>query len=391
MAIMHPQSLECYSCTKTEETFYNALKEQLDERYHVFYSIRWIDKDENIKRIDSECDFLVFDPLFGFITIEVKGGTRIDIEGEKWVLIEEYDGCEPSKRTLKCSPYEQAEKSMRHFHNYFEGEYNQQFKGTYGYAVAFPSYIINQNVEHNSLPDITIDLRDMKSLSKKINDIFHYWKKTRNLVIPFSSGQRNKFINTIHKRISLSAAAGVLIPIKKKEFAKIDFVQDNVIDMLSHFNKAHIVGGAGTGKTFIAAKKALRCCAYGLKTVYLSCNYELVRYVSRALLKNQSVYCMTYKELISSAEKYDAIIIDEAQDFNKLMASEVLLHLVSADDSILYVFSDREQDIFSTQYENNFSIDLPPLVLRYNIRNTGEIYEFAKNTTKLGKEVWLLN
>jgi hypothetical protein len=386
MAVMHPESLECYSCTKTEELFYNALREQLEERYHVFYSIRWIDKDTNGVRLDSECDFLVFDPSFGFITIEVKGGSNIDIEGDKWVLIEEYKGYEPSKRVLKCSPFKQAEKSMRHFHDYFEKEYNQQFKGTYGYAAAFPSFKINTNLEHNSIPDITIDLRDMNSLSEKINNIFHYWKKTLNIVIPFSSEQKSKFIDTIHKRISLSAAAGALIPIKKKEFDKIDFVQDSVIDMLSNYRKAQIIGGAGTGKTYIAAKKALRCWTYGYKTLYLSCNYELTRYVARNLIKNEEIQCKTYQEISHVSDTFDAIIIDEGQDFNTAMAEEVKLHLEDNEKSILYVLSDQEQNIFSTHYNDNFDIELPPFILRYNIRNTGEIYDYAKKTTNLGKE-----
>ena len=34
-------------------------------------SIRWFETNEENKRVDSECDFLVFDPSFGFLTIEV--------------------------------------------------------------------------------------------------------------------------------------------------------------------------------------------------------------------------------------------------------------------------------------------------------------------------------
>ena len=386
MAIMHPESLECYTCTKTERLFYNALKDQLDDRYHVFYSVRWIDKDSNNRRLDSECDFLIFDPSFGFITIEVKGGSSIDINGDQWILYEEYEGYVPSQRILKCSPYEQSEKSMRHFHDYYECEFNQVFRGTYGYAVAFPSYRINQNLEHNSIRDITIDSRDINSLSDKINTIFHYWKRTLNIVVPFSSEQQNKFIKIIHKRISLSAAAGALIPIKEKEFAKIDFFQDNVIDMLNNYKKAYIIGGAGTGKTYIAAKKALRCWAYGYKTLFLSCNQELIEHISSNIIKNTDIDCHTYDELLQSSKKYSAIIIDEAQDFSKEMAKTVLSYWRENDESIFYIFADKEQNIFSTQSDDNFDIKMPPYILRYNIRNTGQIYDYAKESTGLGAE-----
>ena len=87
MAVMHPVDIENYDYTPTEKELYYALKEQLPDKYQVFYSVRWFETVEN-KRIDSESDFLVFDPSFGFITIEVKGGTGITVNDGKWTLID---------------------------------------------------------------------------------------------------------------------------------------------------------------------------------------------------------------------------------------------------------------------------------------------------------------
>ena len=80
MAVMYPTDLENYNCTDTEREMYEAFRDQLPQRYQVFYSIRWFETNEENKRVDSECDFLVFDPSFGFLTIEVKGGIGIEIE-----------------------------------------------------------------------------------------------------------------------------------------------------------------------------------------------------------------------------------------------------------------------------------------------------------------------
>lgn len=92
MAKMHPLDLDNYDCTPTEREMYLAFKDQLPERFQVFYSVRWFETDLDNKRVDSECDFLVFDPSFGYITIEVKGGTGITIEDGNWYLEENYDG-----------------------------------------------------------------------------------------------------------------------------------------------------------------------------------------------------------------------------------------------------------------------------------------------------------
>lgn len=102
MAVMHPVDIENYNYTPTEKDLYYVLKEQLPDKYQVFYSVRWFETVEN-KRIDSESDFLVFDPSFGFITIEVKGGTGITINDGKWTLIEDYSPSNSSSRECRTN------------------------------------------------------------------------------------------------------------------------------------------------------------------------------------------------------------------------------------------------------------------------------------------------
>ena len=76
---------------------------------------------------------------------------------------------------------------MRHFRNYFVSEFNQNYNGVYGFAVAFPRYAIGSQLAQDAPPETTIDLNDMSSLREKINQIFHYWKNKRNITIPFSA------------------------------------------------------------------------------------------------------------------------------------------------------------------------------------------------------------
>lgn len=414
MAIMHPVDLENYDYTPSEKEMYIALKEQLPDRMHVFYSIRWFETNESNKRVDSECDFLVFDPSFGFITIEVKGGTGIEIDNGKWYLYENYNGDIESRRELKCSPYEQSEKSMRHFYDYFVDEFNQVFHGVYGCAVAFPRYAVNNALAQDAPLELTIDINDMHNLCKKINEIFHYWKSRRNINIPFSVEQSNRFINVVNKRISLAAAAGALIPIKEKEFSKIDFVQDSVLDILYHYSQVQIIGGAGTGKTFIAMKKALRDIVNGKRVLFLCCNKELSNFVNNKIAESSLFKCCTYEDLMlellgdkyyespinengshccfdlltdeTIELKYDSIIVDEAQDFDIDMGLTVRALLNNNERSNLYVFYDENQNVFSKNFENAFAIKYPPFILRYNIRNTGCIYKCAVERTNLGHE-----
>ena len=411
MAVMYPVDMENYDCTATELELYEALRDQLPEKYQVFYSIRWFETNEQNRRIDSECDFLVFDPSFGFLTIEVKGGDGIQIEDGRWFLNQHSEQYVQSRRELKCSPYEQAEKSMRHFYQYFAEEFHQTFRGVYGFAVAFPRYAIDSALAADAPMELTIDIEDMQDIRRRINEIFHYWRGRRNINIPFSPDQKARFIDAINKRIALSAAAGALIRIKEKEFSKIDFVQDAFLDALYYYRQARIVGGAGTGKTFIAMKKAKRDSANGKRVLFLCRSRELSAFIQQRLAAKGQIDFRTYETLMreilgddydsapinqngnrncfdcvagSRRKLYDSIIVDEGQDFDEDMGRTVRLLLRHNTESSLYVFCDSNQNVFEYRTENAFSIDCPPFILRYNIRNTGRIYQCAVNATGLG-------
>lgn len=405
MAFMHPEDIENYKHTGSELKMYYALKDQLPEKDHVFFSVRWFDQVDG-KRIDSECDFLVFDPGFGFLTIECKGGTDINIENNIWTLTERDEEGNISKRELKKSPFAQAENSMRYFYDYFSKEFLQTFNGVYGFAVAFPNYSIDQKIECAAEENLIIDLRHMNQLSHRINEIFHYWRVRNNNRVPFSADQKSRFIKLVNKRISLSAAAGALIPIKEKEFEKINLIQDSIIDFLTNYKQVQIVGGAGTGKTYIAMKKCSRLLNSELDVLYVCKSVELAKFVKSNIVDNRFssrsfddlMLDITGRDDLSDIEsyfdevdrntkkKYDAVVVDEAQDFTLDEAMAIRLLLKDDVESVLYVFMDKNQNLFDVKYESAFGVDEKPYVLRYNIRNTGEIYKYAIQNTGLGRE-----
>lgn len=169
---MHPSDITKRKHVKSEEKFFNACRDQLGPKYHVFFSVRWYSINDDGKREDSECDFLIFNPDYGFLCVEVKGGLGIytDDDGD-WYLKEQEDD-----RKLRRSPYIQAEESMRFFKQYYEDEVESKFPGTYGSAVAFPNYCINAPLTDSSPLELTIDKNSMQNLQKRIVEIFRYYK-----------------------------------------------------------------------------------------------------------------------------------------------------------------------------------------------------------------------
>jgi hypothetical protein len=403
MAIMHPAKIPEGYRAYSEVKFFNACKEQLPDKYHIFYSVRWYSTNNGVRE-DSECDFLIFNPDYGFLCVEVKGGTGMRVEDDVWYLVD-HDG----ERKLKRSPYDQAEQSMRFFKKYYEDEVEAQFSGVYGCAVAYPNYSINAPITVCSPMETTIDLSAMNNLQKRVIEIFRFFRvKSMGVSSFLSPDAQKKFISAVNKRIALSISAGALIQDKERELLEINKTQDTVIDLLAHYPKAFIVGGAGTGKTWIGIKKIIRCVRGGGKALYLCYNKSLAENVSAIISdKHADCYnidsyaysllmdkvatapeqngCKEYSTLIGdlpNLQKYDLVIVDEGQDFTEDWA--FCANLMVKDNGSLYVFYDESQNIFRRNFGEKFFIDDPPFVLRYNIRNTANIYRYAQEQTNLG-------
>lgn len=406
MAIMHPSTIIDRAHVASEVKFYNALKEQLSDKFHVFYSVRWYSTDAQGMRTDSECDFLIFNPDYGFICIEVKGGTNISVEDGIWYLDDDTGG-----RELKKSPYRQAEQSMYFFKKYYEDELETQYPGVYGNAVAFPNFAVNAPLTVDSPLELTIDSNDMSRLSKRIIELFRYFKGNKTGGASYlSKDSQDKFISLINKRIALAISAGALIEEKERELSEINKSQDIIIDLLTHYKRAFFVGGAGTGKTWIAIKKVQKSILDGKKALYLCYNKALANYVIK--LFNGQADCYNFETLSFQILKekaikapmvngvkeyanlwvsdgvilpqYDLIAVDEGQDFSEDWA--LCVNLLVKEGGSLYVMYDENQNIFNRNFGDKFSIEQPPLILKYNIRNTANIYDYATDRTSLGKD-----
>jgi hypothetical protein len=403
MAIMHPAQIPEAYHAYSEVKFFNACKEQLSDKYHVFYSVRWYSTNNGIRE-DSECDFLIFNSDYGFLCVEVKGGTGMRVEDGVWYLVD-HDG----ERKLKRPPYDQAEQSMRFFKKYYEDEVEAQFSGVYGCAVAYPNYTINSPITVGSPMETTIDLSAMNSLQKRVTEIFRFFRNQRRGGTSFlSPDAQKKFISVVNKRVALSISAGALIQDKERELLEINRTQDTVIDLLTHYPKAFVVGGAGTGKTWIGIKKIIRCMQGGGNALYLCYNKALAETVASiinyphidchnidsyaySLLRDKAATAperngsKEYSSLIGdlpNLQRYDLVVVDEGQDFTEDWA--FCANLMVKDGGSLYVFYDENQNIFKRNFGEKFFIDEPPFVLRYNIRNTANIYRYTQEQTNLG-------
>ena len=385
MAIMYPKNIDVLDPEESELFVYNELKKQLDDSYTVFYSVEWNRQKKTGGLEKSEADFIVANPKYGFLCLEVKGGTGMEISAEGgWTLLA--TGYPP--RQLHRSPYKQAEESMYFFKDKYKKEYHIDYPGLIGAGAVFPMYCIPQSDTISNRDKVcTIEAPDMADLPNKIKSMFKVWGGSKFGKNRYSEQEHAFFLDMVRKRAAMSAAAGALVKFKEKQLDVVNRVQDNYIYFLSNIRQFYVRGGAGTGKTWIALKMANSEAESGARTL-LTCRSVALANTLRAMA-GEKVDVMDLDTLRKEELKgqYDAIFIDEAQDFSEEDAINLKMYLKDEKKSRLGVFYDDVQKVRTETFGDAFMIDIPPFLLRENIRNTANIYMYATNTTELGQDV----
>jgi hypothetical protein len=177
-------------------------------------------------------------------------------------------------------------------------------------------------------------------------------------------------------------------------------------------NRVEIRGGAGSGKTFLAVEQARRLADKGQRVALICYSHGLASYLRRITAewsrRKQPGYVGEFHSLgiqwgapkgpdenersrevsqffehdlpatmlelageLSDGKRFDAIVIDEAQDFADSWWEPVLAALRDPENGGLYVFIDEGQRVFDRQ--GTPPVPLVPLILDQNIRNTRQI------------------
>ncbi len=446
---------------RSEMIFYEII-DDLSDNWVVWHSVEWIDEPE--MRV-GEADFLIFNHNYGFLVIEVKGGI-ITYEDDIF-----YQKNQKTENITKIQdPFYQARKSTYFFRDYYTKkallESNPRellyFSGKrgnfplyYNYGVFFPgSYFKNDNEGlAGSLRtpfDKIFDISDYKEqetwveenqkgitlspLEKFLINLFKGFKK-RSLKFP---RLKDYFPKLISPNIVTAFRLNRYLEERNEELMGINEEQNMILDSL--YAKPHCIfkGSAGSGKTFMAIKKALMNYQEGKRTLFLCFNKELrdflYYYFSKEFKRKDSawhkkiqVYSInlylsviceklfdfdTIKQIkneifnfqyenvahkiktevesqkFTSSYKFDAVLVDEAQDMDENLWDLFIYFLNDPQKSIYYIFYDPEQALFVENFDpNRFGLDMGnDLILRQrNIRNTTQIAQWLKDKTTYGE------
>ena len=286
MAIMHPPSIAHLSGYKHEaECMVFDKCKQLPDDFHVFHSVSFCHSNE------GECDFIIFHPAYGYICLEVKGG-GVGCRGNRWYSIDR----SLQKHKIK-NPIRQAQRAMWSLRTFFERQHGT-FHGTYCWGVCFPDAIYSS--DHFSLELEACYVLDYN----KINDI-HAW--ARNLFLArnwrpdrpgLSAEDVQAFLYMLKQDITIPLCIGRLVDEQEEHLADLDIIQEYMLDVFADKPLVAFQGAAGTGKTWLAIKKARRLAQQGKKTLYLCYNHLIAHFVHKRLRDVHNITAESFHNLL---------------------------------------------------------------------------------------------
>lgn len=403
--------------SKAEAKFYLACREQLEPDILVIHSIAWISTALSSKPRNGETDFTIFDPNGGFIVVEVKGGgVGFDRNAGEW-----YSIGAGGKSHLDESPFAQALRQQKATLHQIKKHprWNDLRIGFIpsGYGVFFPDLDdISSIVElPEASPEIVGKKQDLADLEQWLNGVANFWNGNSPPTTKLGTAGMS-FIEELYcKPREVRPLLSTRLADEESIRLKLTEEQSNRLRLLGRRKRAAICGGAGTGKTLLAVEKARQLATEGLDTLLLCYNQLLgdqLRIISNEHAKltamNYHQFCIkrineskaqTGKDWLREGEldnpgedlfdkiypyalwlsngdfpegKFDAIIIDEGQDFRPDFWDPILDLLKDEKESCLYIFFDSNQMIY--QKDLKFPIKDEPYPLTKNCRNTLEIH-----------------
>lgn len=386
----------------TENDVWRRLRDQLDDDCVVLAGVRLTDTQQ-----DHEADFVVLIPDAGAVVLEVKGGSvRVDSEG-RW----HQSGGGTSRR---IDPVGQALRVKHALRKYVDADpewaNSSRTRIRWPHAVVLPYTDVADDFSHPECSRAMVHgAGDLSNLGQRLRDLAlthetNYRPPTRDdieLVARILTGRRPMVGSVVEESDEREDRAD-----------RLTQEQAMILGVTRLLNRIDVRGGAGSGKTVLAMTQArqlthgfggskpqrvaLLCYSIGLgewfkrefagvrrkeRPAFIGRFEELGREWGVEITAGRDMSQFWEKELpaqmarlareLPEGKKFDAIIVDEAQDFAEDWWDPLLAALRDPDEGGLFVYSDENQRLFARF--GRPPVALVPLVLDHNLRNTRQI------------------
>ncbi|WP_129336309.1 nuclease-related domain-containing DEAD/DEAH box helicase [Cellulomonas endophytica] len=387
-----------------ERAVWEALRDQLPDDVVVFVNLLLLDGPD-----EREIDALVAWPDLGLCVVEVKGGHVSRRDGQ-WVQ-------GSGTRAYEIDPVFQARRARHTLHDLLRQHGLHAWRARTADLVVLPHTVVPHGWASAGSPAGTVvgreDLDQLAAHVKRAIDVHgtghaHLAADDVAPLVDFLGG-------AFPSQVEVLASAAQI----EDRVEQMTRDQARMLDHLRSFDRLRIIGGAGSGKTWLALEQARRRAAAGERVALVCYSRGLGRYLERITAtwppKQRPAFVGLFHDLPlqwgaapgsdddadyferrlplqlaeladarDEAERFDCVVVDEAQDFSALWWPSLVRCLRDREAGGLWVFMDEDQRIFDR--DGSAPITLPPVRLDENLRSTKQIAQcfgsFGTSTVK---------
>lgn len=417
MAKLIPHADPADIALKPERDVAYALVNTLPDDCFVYHSFPWLrpernDRGNELYLRQGEADFVVLSPA-GILVVEVKGGeVRYEPQTGRWY------------RLLPLSlykdirdPFRQASDNMHALTRMIlEREFpeNRCLPCGYGYAVVFPDCRWTGTPPPGAEQSILFDTTDLPQLGNRVLSLARKWDRNPN-PSPLAGATKQRVRSGLAGTFRLLPALDRQVTDQEAKLIQLTEWQSAALSGLYVNERMVISGPAGSGKTMLAVATARHLTAKDKQVLLLCFNRSLAEWLREILpvscypkLKintfnalcadwckrtgipysvpdqepaRQEFFRNTASELLCQAldsihDRFDSIVVDEAQDFEPEWWLPIELLNKHEEDGSLYIFYDPKQDLFVNK-KLSFPSNAARFDLPINCRNTRRISDLC--------------
>ena len=390
----------------SERRVYERFEFALPSAWTVIHSQRFL-LPQHRRTQEGELDFLVLNPSRGAIGLEVKGGW-VQRTAAGWSSVDRHGRTHEIK-----DPGQQASSAIHAIAKYWEqapGFGGRGFRCGYGWGVVLPDIECPGDLGPDFPRDVIVDRADLMNVENALDRVFRCLGNRRTSL---STAGVKALVATLRVRYPPASSLALQFKEDNEKLWQLTEEQTTVLDSLAAHNRAAIEGAAGTGKTVLAMEKARRLATTGQRVLLLCFNEPLARDLSQQAdgfevetfhgfgrrlarraglgrfeprqpdVKNSRIAFYTEEApmvLLEALERlpderYDAIVVDEAQDFLPDWWPCLDSALRRGREGTLYAFYDPNQRIYGGGPPEALEVIEHKLV--HNCRNTRRIASYA--------------
>lgn len=358
----------------------------------MFHSVRW-QSIRGGREGDGEADFLLLHKDVGVIVLEVKGGS-ISVTNGDWT------STNASGTYAIKNPFTQAVVSKYALLEFLKKRSPPLDSVFISHAVVFPDIEVPLPLGTFGPRPIILDRTDLARSEQSLRRVVEHWNQRSRL----TGIQVKRLVQCFAPTLQIRRTLRDELADVEAQLLTLTSQQVGLLKTLRMVRKALILGGAGTGKTILAMEKATQLALDGANVLLTCFNAPLGQRMEAALAGFGQIQVSTFHSLCAKEIRraggvlpsspsqdwwdaqaannlidaaatnrtvFDAVIIDEGQDFAPAWIEALLTTTRSPEDCAFYVFSDNHQQIYRRGW--SAPADWPRFSLDTNCRNTSEI------------------